>query len=91
MLNAIDKENLRNVFFTYQRYARLMCAEDVDDREVRWDVEDACAASHACANIPWKIVETFQHMANEVAVLESSDPKKASELKDTYLTYLESL
>lgn len=91
MLNAIDKENLRNVFFSYQRYARLMCAENADDREVRWDVEDACEAAHACADIPWKIVETFQHMANEVAVLEQSDPKKASELENTYLAYLESL
>lgn len=91
MLNAIDKENLRNVFFTYHRYARLMCAENTDDREVRWDVEDACEAAHACADIPWKIVETFQHMANEVAVLEQSNPQKASELEDTYLMYLESL
>lgn len=91
MMNAIEKEQLRDVFFEYKRYARLMCMEDADDDEIRWAVEDACEAAHACAGIQWKIVETFQHMANEVAVLEGSDPEKASKLEDTYLTYLKSL
>ena len=92
MLN-IDKENLRDVYFTYKRYARLMCA-GADSDEVHGAVDDAYEAENVCVDLldlPWKIVETFQHMANEVAVLESSDPKKASELEDTYLTYLESL
>ena len=91
MLNAIERESLHDVFYYYKKYARLMCAEDVNTEDIQDAVDDACEAAHACANIPWKIVETFQHMANEVAVLEGSDPKKASELEDTYLTYIESL
>lgn len=90
-MTTIEKEALRTVYFTYQRYARLMCAEDTDMDEVQSAVDDACEAAHACSDMPWKIVETIQHMANEVAVLESSEPEKASELDDTYLTYIESL
>lgn len=90
-MTTIEKEALRTVYFTYQRYARLMCAEDADMDEVQSAVDDACEAAHACSDMPWKIVETIQHMANEVAVLESSEPEKASELDDTYLTYIESL
>ena len=90
-MTTIERKNLRTVYSTYQRYARLMCEENADNEEISSAVDDACEAVHACVGIPWKIVETFQHMANEVAVLEQSDPKKASELENTYLAYLESL
>lgn len=89
-MTTIEKEALRTVYFTYQRYARLMCAEDADMDEVQSAVDDACEAAHACT-LPWMMVKTFQNMANEVAVLEQFDAKKASELDDTYLTYIESL
>lgn len=90
-MTTIEREEIRTVYSTYQRYARLMCTKDADDEEISSAVDDACEAAHACANLPWKVIETIQHMANEVAVLEGSDPKKASELEDTYLTYIESL
>ena len=90
MLN-IDKENLRDVFFSYQRYARLMCAEDADSEDIQAAVDDACEAAHACVDIPLEVVESFQNAANKVAVLEQSNPEKALELEDTYLTYLETL
>ena len=92
MLN-IDKENLRDVYFTYKRYARLMCA-GADSDEVQDAVDDACEAENVCVDLldlPWKIVATFQNAANKVAVLEQSNPEEASELEDTYLTYLETL
>lgn len=90
-MTTIEKEALRDIYITYQRYARLMCAEDADNEEIQSAVDDACEAAHACVGIPWKIVETFQNMANKIAVLEQSSPEKASELDDTYLAYLESL
>ena len=90
MLNPIERESLHDVFYYYKQYARLMCAEDVDTDDIQTAVDDACEAAHACT-LPWMMVKTFQNMANEVAVLEQSDPKKASELEDTYLAYLESL
>lgn len=89
-MTTIEKEALRDIYITYQRYARLMCAEDADNEEIQAAVDDACEAAHACT-LPWMMVKTFQNMANEVAVLEQSNPQKASELEDTYLTYLESL
>lgn len=88
-MTTIEKEALRTVYSTYKRYARLMCEEDADNEEISSAVDDTCEAVHACSDMPWKIVETIQHMANEVA--ESSEPEKASELDDTYLTYIESL
>ena len=90
-MTTVEKEALRTVYSTYQRYARLMCAEDADMDEVQSAVDDACEATHACSDMPWKIVETIQHMANETAVLEQSDPEKASKLEDTHLAYIESL
>ena len=89
MLNAIERESLSNVFYFYKRYARLMCV-GADSDKIQSAVDDACEAAHACT-LPWMMVKTFQNMANEVAVLEQSDAKKASELEDTYRTYLESL
>lgn len=89
-MTTIEKEELRNVYYAYQRYARLMCAEDADDEEISSAVDDACESAHACT-MPWKVVETIQHMANEVAVLEQSSPKEASKLEDTHLAYIESL
>lgn len=90
-MTTIDRENLRTVYFAYQRYARLMCAEDADNEEIQSAVDDACEAAHACADMPWKVIETIQHMANEVAVLEQSNPKEASKLEDTHIAYIESL
>lgn len=90
-MTTFKKEALRNVYYTYQRYARLMCADDADIDEIQNAVDDACEAAHACVNIPWKIVETIQNMANETAVLEQSDTEKASKLEDTHLAYIESL
>lgn len=90
-MTTIEKEELRNVYYSYQRYARLMCADDADMDEIQNAVDDACEAAHACADMPWKVIETVQHMANEVAVLEQSDPEKASKLEDTHLAYIESL
>lgn len=89
-MTTIDRENLRTVYSTYKRYARLMCEADADMGEIQDAVDDACEAAHACT-MPWKVVETIHHMANEVAVLEKSDPEKASELEDTHLAYIESL
>lgn len=90
-MTTVEKEALRNVYYTYQRYASLMCADDADDEEISSAVDDACEAAHACADLPWKVIETVQHMANEVAVLEQSDSEKASRLEDTHLAYIESL
>ncbi len=90
-MTTIEKEELRNVYYSYQRYARLMCAEDADDEEISSAVDDACEAAHACADLPWKVIETIQNMANEVAVLEQSNPEEASKLEDTHLAYIESL
>ena len=90
-MTTIDRENLRTVYSTYQHYARLMCAEDANDEEILSAVDDACEAAHACADMPWKVIETIQHMANETAVLEQSDPEEALKLEDTHLAYIESL
>lgn len=90
-MTTVEKEALHTVYSTYQRYARLMCTEDADDEEISSAVDDACEAAHACANLPWKVIETIQHMANETAVLEQSNPEEASELEDTHLAYIESL
>ena len=90
-MTTVEKETLRTVYSTYQRYARLMCAEDADMDEVQSAIDDACEAAHACSDMPWKVVETIQHMANETAVLEQSDPEEASKLEDTHLAYIESL
>ena len=89
-MTTVEKEALHTVYSTYQRYARLMCA-DADVDEIQDAVDDACEAAHACANLPWKVIETIQHMANETAVLEQSDQEEASELEDTHFTYIESL
>ena len=89
-MTTVEKEALRTVYSTYRRYARLMCA-DADVDEIQDAVDDACEAAHACANLPWKVIETIQHMANETAVLEQSDQEEASELEDTHLAYIESL
>ena len=89
-MTTVEKEALHTVYSTYQRYARLMCA-DADVDEIQDAVDDACEAAHACANLPWKVIETIQRMANETAVLEQSDQEEASELEDTDLTYIESL
>lgn len=89
-MTTIERESLHDVFYYYKQFARLMCAEDVDTEDIQTAVDDACEAAHACT-LPWMMVKTFQNMANEVAVLEQSNPQKASELEDTYLTYLESL
>lgn len=89
-MTTVEKEALHTVYSTYQRYARLMCA-DADVDEIQDAVDDACEAAHACANLPWKVIETIQHMANETAVLEQSDQEEASELEDTHLAYIESL
>ena len=89
-MTTVEKEALHTVYSTYQRYARLMCA-DADVDEIQDAVDDACEAAHACANLLWKVIETIQHMANETAVLEQSDQEEASELEDTHFTYIESL
>lgn len=89
-MTTIEKEELRNVYYAYQRYARLMCADDANMDEIQDAVDDACEAAHACT-MPWKVIETVQHMANEVAVLEKSDSEEASKLEDTHLAYIESL
>lgn len=89
-MTTVEKEALHTVYSTYQRYARLMCA-DADMDEIQGAVDDACEAAHACANLPWKVIETIQHMANETAVLEQSDPEEALKLEDTHLAYIESL
>lgn len=90
-MTTIEREELLNIYYAYQRYARLMCETDADMDEIQDAVDDACEAVHACVNIPWKVVETIQNMANEVAVLEQSDPEEASKLEDTHLAYIESL
>lgn len=93
-MTTVEKEALHTVYSTYRRYARLMCADadaDADVDEIQDAVDDACEAAHACANLPWKVIETIQHMANETAVLEQSDQEEASELEDTHFTYIESL
>ena len=89
-MTTIERESLHDVFYYYKQFARLMCAEDVDTEDIQAAVDDACEAAHACT-LPWMMIKTFQNMANEVAVLEQSNPQKASELEDTYLMYLESL
>lgn len=89
-MTTIERENLHAVYSTYQRYARLMCA-DADVDEIQDAVDDACEAAHACANLPWKVIETIQRMANETAVLEQSDQEEASKLEDTHFRYIESL
>ena len=90
-MTTIERESLHDVFYYYRQFARLMCAEDADMDEVQSAIDDACEAAHACSDMPWKVVETIQHMANETAVLEQSDPEEASKLEDTHLAYIESL